>query len=89
MLATSVEFDKLALLLVRGCVREPEGKTRDLSSTAHFDEVFAQNYGELFELVVEVARVNGFLPSGDTDAILSRVESVGARLQMAAVNTGA
>lgn len=79
-LATSVEFDKVALTLCENVVRD---KSQELGNPKDFDEAFeAPALGELIEVITEVLKVNGFLPSGELSSIMNRTVSLVNRLNL-------
>jgi len=79
-LATSVEFDRVALTLCENVVRD---KSQELGNPKDFDEAFeAPALGELIEVITEVLKVNGFLPSGELSGIINRTVSIVGRLNL-------
>jgi hypothetical protein len=73
----AVKFDQLAFQLCSNCIRD---KSQDLSDPNTFDQVFKQNFGELFEVIFEVLNHNGFLPTGELTSLSARVQRMASRL---------
>jgi hypothetical protein len=79
-LATSVDFDQVALTLCSNVVRD---KSQELGDPTQFDEAFeAPALGELIEVITEVLKINGFLPSGELSSIMDRTVSLVNRLNL-------
>jgi hypothetical protein len=79
LMATQVELETLALNLCSNVVRDDQ---TEVANPQMFDQIYAQNLGELAEVLVEVARVNGFLPTGGIGSISDRLISLADRLQV-------
>lgn len=78
-LASSAQFDKIAFNLCSKVVRDD---SQQLTNGKTFDRVYRQNFGELIEVLIEVLKVNGFLPIEDTSSIVDRLSSIAARVRI-------